>query len=112
MTPEAFDVAVSVAVSAANSKRYYVIASDPEGRESVHPFPATGSETVVDAVGKLEGLAARATAANIWVARRPAKDGGPEQILPVDWAGITRDGITATNYQLLPGDRVYVKLKE
>jgi hypothetical protein len=34
--------------------------------------------------------------------------GLPEQILPVDWNGITRAGNTRTNYQLLPGDRLYV----
>jgi polysaccharide export outer membrane protein len=29
--------------------------------------------------------------------------------LPVKWADITRRGGTETNYQLLPGDRLYVK---
>ena len=28
--------------------------------------------------------------------------------MPVDWQAITKRGSTATNYQLLPGDRVYV----
>jgi polysaccharide export outer membrane protein len=27
----------------------------------------------------------------------------------VDWVGITMRGQTATNYQLMPGDRLYVK---
>ena len=27
----------------------------------------------------------------------------------VDWRGITQDAVTTTNYQLLPGDRIYVK---
>ena len=30
------------------------------------------------------------------------------QILPIDWKGITRRGNTRTNYQVLPGDRVFV----
>src|SRR5262249_19873912 len=30
-------------------------------------------------------------------------------ILPVDYKGIVQCGKTATNYQLLPGDRLYVK---
>jgi polysaccharide export outer membrane protein len=30
-------------------------------------------------------------------------------VLPVDWKGITQDGLTATNYQLLPGDRIYIR---
>ncbi len=31
-----------------------------------------------------------------------------EQILPVDWVAITQGGVTATNYQVLPGDRVFI----
>jgi len=27
----------------------------------------------------------------------------------VDWRGITQDALTATNYQILPGDRIYIK---
>jgi hypothetical protein len=45
----------------------------------------------------------------IWI-KRPAPDPlGPDLILPVDWCAITQGDSTATNYQLLPGDRVYVK---
>jgi hypothetical protein len=29
--------------------------------------------------------------------------------MPVDWVAITTRGRTETNYQLLPGDRLYVK---
>ena len=29
--------------------------------------------------------------------------------MPVDWVGITTKGLTKTNYQLLPGDRLFVK---
>ena len=32
--------------------------------------------------------------------------------MPVDWVGITQHGIAATNYQLMPGDRVYVKAQK
>ena len=31
------------------------------------------------------------------------------EILPVDWLAITQSGSTRTNYQLFPGDRVYVR---
>jgi hypothetical protein len=27
----------------------------------------------------------------------------------IDWRAITRDGVTTTNYQLFPGDRIYIK---
>jgi polysaccharide export outer membrane protein len=33
---------------------------------------------------------------------------GGDQILPVDWLAITQRADTETNFQLLPGDRVYV----
>jgi polysaccharide biosynthesis/export protein len=49
---------------------------------------------------------------NIWVARRTPHGGQPWQILPVDWIGITQHGITATNYQVFPGDRIYVKAQK
>ena len=39
---------------------------------------------------------------------RPAPAGTIDQVLPVDWKGITRRGHTRSNYQLLPGDRVFV----
>ena len=40
---------------------------------------------------------------------RPAPNGvGCEQILPVNYEDITRGASTATNYQLLPGDRLFI----
>ena len=44
----------------------------------------------------------------IWIARPAPGTAGCEQILPVDWVAITRGGMTATNYQLMPGDRVFI----
>jgi polysaccharide export outer membrane protein len=72
-------------------------------------FPVTGSETVLDAIANIGGLSDIASKRNIWVARRTPHPGQPWQILPVDWIGITQHGITFTNYQVLPGDRIYVK---
>jgi len=43
------------------------------------------------------------------VARPAPADHCCLQILPVDWRAIVQGGSTATNYQLFPGDRVYVK---
>lgn len=91
------------------SKRYYVILDGGGNGEQVTPFPITGSETVLDALANVNGLHAVASKRNIWVARRCPVPGQPEQILPVDWVGITQHGVTATNYQVMPGDRIYVK---
>jgi hypothetical protein len=44
----------------------------------------------------------------IWVAR-PAPAGKPcYQVLVVDWDAIVQAGQTSTNYQLFPGDRIYI----
>ncbi|MBN9518184.1 polysaccharide biosynthesis/export family protein [bacterium] len=93
-------------VLAFNSKRYYVISTNAEGTQ-VHAFPQTGHETVLDAIAAVNGLPAGAANGTITVRRRTATG---EQSLPVDWAAITQHGVTATNYQLLTGDRVVVTL--
>ena len=43
----------------------------------------------------------------MWVARATPSDKGDENILPVNFVAITQ-GLTNTNYQLLPGDRLYI----
>lgn len=104
-------ITVIVDVLAYNSKRYYVI-TDGGGQgagEQVFPFPITGSETVLDALSNINGLPDVSSKRNIWVARRTPHPGQPWQILPVDWIGITQHGVTYTNYQVMPGDRIYVK---
>jgi polysaccharide biosynthesis/export protein len=100
---------VIVDVLAYNSKRYYVITDGGGFGEQVFPFPITGSETVLDALANINGLPDVASKRNIWVARRTPHPGQPWQILPVDWVGTTQHGHSFTNYQVMPGDRIYVK---
>jgi polysaccharide export outer membrane protein len=102
-------IQVNVDVIGYNSKFYYVIADGAGYGEQVYSFPVTGSETVLDAISKINGLPAVASKRDIWVARRSPYPGHNDQCLPVDWCAITRQGVTTTNYQLLPGDRVYVQ---
>lgn len=97
---------VSVDVYAYNSKYYYVITDFAGSGEQVVRLPSTGNETVLDAISLVGGLSAVSTK-RIWIAR-PAPNNCGDQILPVDWKGITRRGNTRTNYQVLPGDRVFV----
>ena len=101
------ELKVTVEVVAYNSKRYYVIADVDGDGENVFPFPLTGNETVLDAVANVSGLPAVAGTRCVRVVR-PRPNGGSNQVLPVEWQAITRHGITTTNYQLLPGDRVFV----
>jgi polysaccharide export outer membrane protein len=99
---------IAVDVFAYNSKVYYVIFDGGGFGMQVFPFPITGNETVLDAISRTNGLAPVSSLRRIWVAR-PAPPGHPcDQVLPVDWLAIVKGGSTSTNYQLFPGDRVYV----
>jgi polysaccharide biosynthesis/export protein len=98
---------VVVDVVGFNSKFYYVLTDGAGYGEQVYSFPTLGNETVLDAIAKIGGLPQVASKRKIWVARR-SPHGGPDQIMPVCWEEITKQGITATNYQVLPGDRIYV----
>ena len=100
---------VSMDVLAYNSKYYYVIADGGGAGEQVIKLPCTGNETVLDAIANIRGLPTVASKSEIWIARPAPAGTGHEQRLPVDWNGIARGGSTTTNYQLLPGDRLYVK---
>jgi polysaccharide export outer membrane protein len=99
---------ITVDVLAYNSKVYYVITDGAGYGEQVYSVPITGNETVLDAIARINGLPPVSSKKHIWVARRTL-DGGKNNILPVDWCAITQRGDVATNYQLFPGDRVYVK---
>jgi polysaccharide export outer membrane protein len=101
-------IQVVVDVLAFNSKVYYIITDGAGYGEQVYSFPATGNETVLDAMARINGLPQVASKRHIWVARR-SPHGGPDQILPVCWEEMTQQGVTRTNYQVLPGDRIYVQ---
>ncbi|MDY3561800.1 polysaccharide biosynthesis/export family protein [Gemmata sp. JC673] len=109
LTAKPNNIIVIVDVIAYNSKRYYVITDGGGFGEQVFPFPIAGNETVLDALANINGLPDVASKRNIWIARRTPHPGQPWQLLPVDWVGITQHGISHTNYQVLPGDRIYVK---
>jgi polysaccharide export outer membrane protein len=98
-----------VDVLAYNSKVYYVITDGAGLGEQVTRVPFTGSDTVLDAIGHISGLPPVADKKRIWVARRSPGHEHDGQVLPVDWCAITQRADTSTNYQILPGDRVYVK---
>jgi polysaccharide biosynthesis/export protein len=98
---------VSVDVAAFNSKFYYVITDFAGSGEGVQKFPATGNETVLDAIAGIGGLSPVSTK-KMWIARPAPSAECMDQILPVDWKGITRRGHTRSNYQILPGDRVFI----
>ncbi len=102
------DLVVVLDVKRYNSKCYYVITDFAGTGAQVVRLPVTGKETVRDAVTNVAGLATKATDVRVELLR---KAGGREDVLPVDWVGITRQGRSETNYQLLPGDRIYIQEK-
>jgi polysaccharide export outer membrane protein len=91
-----------------NSSVYYVITDGAGLGQQVYRFPVTGHETVLDAISNINGLPVVASPRRIWVARKNPGHPGPESILKVDWKGISEFGSTTTNWQLMPGDRVFV----
>jgi polysaccharide export outer membrane protein len=109
------DPQVTVDVASYNSSVYYVIFDGGGNGQRVYRLPVTGNETVLDAISRVNGLFPVSSQHAIWVARPApssageATEGPNDVVLPVDWVGITTRGHSATNYQLLPGDRLFVK---
>ncbi len=106
---EADDLLVVMDVTEYNSKSYYVITDGGGNGEKVDEIFITGKETVLSAVAKIGGLSDVSSKRNIWVARRTPFPNQPQQILPVDWVGLSQWGQSATNWQIFPGDRIYIK---
>jgi polysaccharide export outer membrane protein len=98
---------VAVEVVGYNSKVYYIITEGAGFGDAVTRLPITGNETVLDAIANVNGLA-QVSSKKIWIARPAPDQLGADQILPVDWTGVTKGGATSTNYQILPGDRIFV----
>jgi len=60
----------------------------------------------LDAISQINGLEP-ISSKRMWIAR-PSPCAEEVQILPVDWKAITAQASTASNYQLLPGDRLFI----
>jgi polysaccharide export outer membrane protein len=101
---------VSLSVAAYNSKVFYIVIDGGGFGQQVFRFPITGNETVLDALAQINGLPPIASRKKMWLARpAPCDCKGCYQILPINWLAIVQGGDTCTNYQLFPGDRIYVR---
>jgi protein involved in polysaccharide export with SLBB domain len=100
------DPEISITVFAFNSKSYYIVLQGAGLGDGVYRFPITGNETVLDAISQINGLN-QVSSKRIWIAR-PTSELGQVQILPVDYFAITEQAATHSNYQVLPGDRVFI----
>lgn len=102
------DPKVSVDVSTYNSKTFYIISDGGGIGEQVTRLPFTGNETVLDAISQINGLS-EVSSKRIWIARPAPAEAMTSQIMMVEWEDITAFGKTETNYQLMPGDRIYIQ---
>jgi polysaccharide export outer membrane protein len=94
---------VDVRLVTRNSKVYYVLGEVNAPNE----YPLSGRETVLDGLMAAGGLTDRASQDRIILAR-PTRPGECRIVLPVCYRQIVQLGDTSTNYQLLPGDRIFV----
>jgi len=99
---------LKVDVAAFNSKFFYVISDGAGYGEQVIKVPITGNETVLDAIAAIQGIPAVGSKKRIWLARATPAHAEP-QILPIDWQAIAMDGRSVSNYQIFPGDRLYIQ---
>ncbi len=83
--------------------RYYVVGEV----NSPGAYPLSGYETVLDGIMAAGGLTSRASACDTLLAR-PTDPCSCRVTLPVCYRAITQLGDTTTNYQLRPGDRIFV----
>ena len=97
---------VATSVLSYNSKLFYIITQGAGIGDAVFRFPVTGNETVLDALSLIQGVP-QGSSSEMWIAR--PSNNGDYQVLPIEWEELTALGDTCTNYQLLPGDRLYVQ---
>jgi polysaccharide biosynthesis/export protein len=85
------------------SKVYYVLGEV----NSPGSFPLSGRETVLDGLMAAGGLTRSAQEKKV-ILVRPSHPDGCREVLPVCYPQIVQLGDTSTNFQLRPGDRIYV----
>jgi polysaccharide biosynthesis/export protein len=95
--------AVTVRLVNRASKVYYVLGEV----NAPGAFPVAGRETVLDAIIAAGGLNSRASQNRI-ILSRPSKPCDCRFVLPVCYRNIVQLGDTSTNYQIQPGDRIFV----
>ncbi|MBX3413050.1 MAG: polysaccharide biosynthesis/export family protein [Pirellulales bacterium] len=98
---------VNVDVYGYNSSVYYIVEQEPGRGDFVTRLPITGNETVLDAVAQIGGIQTPERT-RVWISRPSANGVGAAQVLPLDWKQVSQGTTTTTNYQILPGDRVFI----
>jgi polysaccharide biosynthesis/export protein len=94
---------ITVRIVSRQSKVYYVLGAV----NSPGVFMLNGRETVLDGIVAAGGLTDNASRNHIILAR-PSRPCSCRTVLPVCYRNIVQLGDTTTNYQLAPGDRIYI----
>jgi polysaccharide biosynthesis/export protein len=97
---------INVRLNVAESAVYYVLGEV----NSPGSYPLIGRETVLDGLMAAGGLSDRASDCEI-ILSRPTPPASCRVVLPVCYDRIVQLGDTTTNYQLRPGDRIYVSTR-
>lgn len=100
------DAALNVRLIGRRSKVFYVLGEV----NAPGAFPLDGRETVLDGIIAAGGITRRATTKKI-VLSRPTDPCGCRILLPICYDNIVQLGDTSTNYQLQPGDRIFIPSK-
>lgn len=96
-------VPLTVRLIGRQSKVYYVLGEV----NSPGSYPLSGRETVLDGLMAAGGLTRTAQERKI-ILVRPTQPDGCREVLPVCYPQIVQLGDATTNYQLRPGDRIFV----
>jgi protein involved in polysaccharide export with SLBB domain len=99
-------VAVTVRLSGRTGRVYYVVGEV----KIAGAFQITGRETVLDGIIAAGGITGRASIDNV-ILSRPTSPDGCRLVYPVCLRQIMELGDPTTNYQLQPGDRIFVPTK-
>ncbi len=102
---------VAVDVSKYNSKVYYLIENFPGSADVVQRFTTTGNETVMDAISEYQSHQKNNSPIKSISIARPASASSKRETLEVHWKDVVH-GDDTTNYQILPGDRIFIEFVE
>lgn len=100
------DVPLTVRLIGRQSKVFYVLGEV----NAPGSFPLSGRETVLDGLMAAGGLT-RAAAERKIILVRPTHPEGCREVMPVCYPQIVQLGDSSTNFQLRPGDRIFVPSK-
>jgi protein involved in polysaccharide export with SLBB domain len=94
---------VDVQLTEPESQVYYVVGEV----NSPASYPLIGRETILDALLTAGGLTDKADRHNV-ILSRPTMPDSCRSVLPICYRHIVELGDASTNYQIMPGDRIYV----